>query len=255
MQLYSLMLTIKNNKPYFFRFEDVIENISIAKDWTQKLIIKNDALIPEKSTFDLGVAKKNYFKYAKDELVNELTGRGTIASEYSIVKEKTIVQQAKFAASQDVVIASRGKAISGIYMKQHEQKDGKTNYSGKAKLRIGFLNTISSDITFDHFNVYYESPLPGTITGAKSIKFLGKYPGSGLDYSFDLINTFMSGYASVIEHGRKLTLTFRLNSIDLHEFDFTVPVWLSQFNRYFFVKKINNWDDGIDCQVELIQLP
>lgn len=253
MQLYSLMMVIKDNKPYFFRFDEVINNISIAKDWTDKLVNNNNPLIPAKLTFDLGVAKKNYLKYAPDEAVNEMYGRGVIASDYSIVQEKTVVQQSKFAASKDVVISSLGVQLTGLLMQQFVNKDGVIKYEGKAKPRIGYEYT-GNKIELSDFNIYNEDNFSQHFTAAKSFRFKGHYPGAGLDYSFDL-SSFFVGYRNSIETGKKLVLKFRLNSIDLHEIDYTIPVWLSQFNRYFFVKKISGWDAGVNCEVELIQLP
>ena len=255
LQLYSLMLAIKDGKPYFFRFNEVVNNIPYAKDWTNKLVVSDRPLSPEKMTFDLGVAKTNYFKYAKDELVNELQGQGIINTNYSIVNEKTIVQQAKFAASPEIVLTSQGVSIKCIYMKQHETKDNRISYAGKAKMRLGYKYTNTNSLEFDHKNVYNEDDFDGTFTTNNSFKFIGGYPGQGVDYNFDLINYFIDGYSDVIQKGKKLILKFALSAIDLHEFDYTIPVWLSQFNRYYFVKRITNWDAGVNCEVELIQLP
>lgn len=254
MQLYGLMLVIKDDKPYFFRFEDVIENKSIAKDWTSKLVNNKNQLIPSKMQFDIGVAKNNYLKYAKDELVNELTGNGNILSNYSIVDSIDLVQQSKFTASEETSISDGYTQTRAILMQQFENKDGKITYAGKAKLRLGYVYDCKK-LTFNYKNIYNEDSFDKTIELRKAFRFIGDYHGAGLDYSFDLIPTFFAGYESVIQSGKKLVLKFRLNSIDLHEFDYTIPIWLSQFNRFYFVKKITNWDIGVDCEVELIQLP
>jgi len=64
----------------------------------------------------------------------------------------------------------------------------------------------------------------------------------------------MSGYSSIVLSGKKIICKLRLSSIDLHEFDYTIPVWFDQFNRYYFVKRITNWDEGVECEVELIEI-
>lgn len=253
MQLYGLMMVIKNDKPYLFRFNEVIANKSIAKDWTEKLVNNKNQLIPSKMEFDLGVGKSNYLKYAKDEAVKGGIGRGTIASNYSIVDSVDIVQQGKFAASEENSISDGYKEIRSILMQQFENKDNKITFAGKAKPRLGFVYS-GDELTFDYSNTYNEDGFDQSITADKSFRFTGSYPSEGVNYSFDL-RTFYSGYTSVILNGKKLTLKFRLNSIDLHEFDYTIPIWLSQVNRFYFVKKITNWDIGVDCEVELIQLP
>jgi hypothetical protein len=217
--------------------------------------------------FDLGVGKKNYFRYNKDEDVAAEHGTGIIETNFSFTDEVEIVKQSKFHAAEDVPVSILKRNSINNYVQEqfnvlqclaHKQSDGVWTTDNSPKLKIGYKENIGKTL-----NIMYNNA-DGSDNGdyytykyatSNNLLFSGETEGYGVNYHSDLCEAFYYGYASIIESGKKLPLTFRLSAIDLHGFSYKIPIWLSQFNKYFFVKKISNWDEGKDCEIELIQLP
>ena len=77
--------------------------------------------------------------------------------------------------------------------------------------------------------------------------------GNGLDYT-SLKHNYWNKYADIILNYKQVRLKFILTPIQIKDFRFDYPIYLNQYGRYFFVKKINNWDVNKVTEIDLIVL-
>ena len=75
----------------------------------------------------------------------------------------------------------------------------------------------------------------------------------GLDMSSIIARNY-TGFIDAVKSNRLFTFQFLLNEIDINRFTHITPVWIEKFSNFFFVKKINNWEAGRVCSVEMLQL-
>jgi hypothetical protein len=81
------------------------------------------------------------------------------------------------------------------------------------------------------------------------------YEGTTLThYTADNIKANYADLISTMEKVVVITAEFLLSAIDIKNFSPFVPVYLRQYGRYFYVNKIQDWEDGKVCKVELVQL-
>jgi hypothetical protein len=69
-----------------------------------------------------------------------------------------------------------------------------------------------------------------------------------------IISTYYATYQAAIMQQRIITEHIRLNELEMRDVDFTHPVYLSKYGRYFAIKQIQ-WTVGDDyAEVELLLL-
>jgi hypothetical protein len=73
-------------------------------------------------------------------------------------------------------------------------------------------------------------------------------------YGRPLIERYYPTIQKAVENPVIVSTEVRLSEIDIKTLDLTVPVYLSQFGRYYAVLKVQTSDSDI-CKVELLQLP
>lgn len=70
-----------------------------------------------------------------------------------------------------------------------------------------------------------------------------------------LLNNYYNRLAySILQQTRVLELYFDLKDTDIQEFDFSIPIYLEQTGRYYYVNKISNYISGQKAKATLIQL-
>lgn len=73
-------------------------------------------------------------------------------------------------------------------------------------------------------------------------------------YGQSLIERYYPTIQKAVENPVIVSTEVRLSEIDIKTLDLTVPVYLSQYGRYYAVLKVQTSDSDI-CKVELLQLP
>lgn len=127
------------------------------------------------------------------------------------------------------------------------------------------LFTINIESSKDRFVVPYydfssESENESESGVDKTVEFqeLGASHFIEQGYNFtteDVVRGYYSQYRNALASAFVLTAYFLLTAIDIAEFDVFTPIYLKQYGRYFYVNKIDSWQSGKTCKVELIGLP
>lgn len=69
-----------------------------------------------------------------------------------------------------------------------------------------------------------------------------------------LVSKYYQALESILNQTKYLKAQFRLTPGDVAGYDATVPVWLNKYRQYFYLNKIEEYQAGNICTVELIRL-
>lgn len=221
------------DKLKFVSLDDLFANKANAIDWSGRLIRQN-GVEPERVKYTLGeYARRNMFKYADDELT-AASGNGEIDIDNESLEPTKDVITLPFAASDETTVNPDEQYGTGIGAKiplYEWDKDGTEVKMNNPKPRI---LQIVSDGTVEH-------------SGDKAV-------GRFLPISFDrLIDKYYTNLAKTLNNAITITEKIRLTEYELVNLDFTKPVFLKQYGRYYGIVSIQTGDEY--CTVELLQFP
>ena len=218
------------DKLKFVSLDDLVARKADAVDWSSRVIRTNDGE-PERVKYALGdYARRNFFRYAEDNTVDkDATGEIDVNNE-GLEPTKDIITL-PFAASDETIVNTE-KNLSGALIKQYKfNDDGTTVEANNLKPRI--LQIVSD----------------GTVqqSGTKAI-------GRFVPLTFDkLIAKYQRTLAEFLNNAITITERIRLTEYELLNLDFTRPVFLRQYGRYYGIVSVQTGEDY--CTVELLQFP
>ncbi|MFZ4401982.1 MAG: hypothetical protein ACOYO1_18275 [Bacteroidales bacterium] len=250
MQLFGMMVYINDGVPNFFTFKEVYENFDNAYDWSDNLILTDK--FQTNIDFSSDVAEINYLKYKKDDKLSNVDyGNSSIPAINQFLKEKDIVVNQVFSAtenSEDLIDLSNNH-FSQCKLPVWERQ---TNGYKLATVTPRICQDSIESINLGMATAYGEPTgiAPG-ITSRHVHRF--ENDGNGLIYD-DLIQNYWQEYSGVINKFKQCKLKFILPPKEIINFKFDIPIYLQQYSRYFFVKKINNWQPNTIIEVDLILL-
>ncbi len=228
---------------YLKEFKSVKDNLNNYVDWSSKVDETNDAGL----TFKLGsYAKNNIYKHQEDKSVDPIplgSDAVVILQNENLIQEK-VIYQSPFAPSETItkLVTSEMIAI--------DLHDG-TTFKKDVKPRCCYTRLVNRTISYtDGTNTTTVSTnIPHTwfISGARNYN-AGFENGLLTDYSADLI--------SIIQNPKVLKIDIKLTLIDILSLNYFYPIYLSQYNSYFFVSNVNQFDytSNNATEVELIKL-
>lgn len=220
VNIFALTLNIdtKNNKVVCYTMQTLYNNIPVAKDWTKKLL-KDDYSL----SFDFGsYAQQNTIKFKDNDTI---TNKASFTIENELLdKEKDIVTF-DFTAGQTIDFLP---FIDAYDIDQETQQ--KTIKESKAHI----LKKIT---------------LPTTNYNQPTTQQLAFLPATYL-----LDNYYNRLTYDILQQCRVVEAYFLLTDLDVKEFDFSIPIYLNQTGRYYYVNKISNYISGQKTKATLIQL-
>lgn len=225
------------------QFSSIKNNIGNAVDWSDLVDETNEPSL----TFDLSeYAQKNNIKHKFDKsILTEVIGSDyVIALNNQNLESEKDLYTSPFAASEDVERLA-GKKM--IYIDLHDS----TSFTKDVQPRRCYLERVSGTIDYtDGTTTIITSgniPLTWFIRADKAYN-MGFGNNQMSRYSNDLIN--------ILQGLRIIKIDIRLSLIDILNLNYFYPVYLNQYNAYFFVSNVNQFDytSNDATQVELIKL-
>lgn len=237
----------ETKKVYLKEFSNIKNNIVNAVDWSDKLDQTNDPQIEFKLD---SYAQNNYLQHNEDKYVNAIPqgsdGIITIANQ-NLDKEKTLFKS-PFAVSETVsrlngrkvilINCHDGVSLTNITSFKNDVKP-RTCYVGRENFTVtytdGTTNTVvSSDI-----------PLTWFIDTSKTYNAGFQYL---LNNSSDLIE--------ILQSLKLVEANIKLNILDIFNLNYLYPIYISEFNSYFIISKINQFDytSNDSTRVSLIKI-
>lgn len=233
--MYCLFPVIRNaddETVEFVRFDTFEENKMNAYDWSNKLL-ERDLDAPEVIDYKTGVfAKKNRVSYKKDDKEN-------VTNEAFIEVDDDTLEEEK-----DLVVfpwaASNGNTINQYKIVEYEYQ---TN-ADPPQTVIGHKSEFTEcEYRLMRVQEWYNSQNK-TVTQLAFYNLSPEY----------LITQYYGTYIGISTETKTLKENIMLNEIDLKTMDFTRPVYLRKYGRFFAVKSIR-WNAGDRySEVELIKL-
>jgi len=225
------------------QFNTIKNNIGNAVNWSSLVDETNEPSL----TFDIsGYAQLNNVKHKEDKsILNEVIGADYIITlnNQNLEAEKDLYTS-PFAASEDVV---RLGTKQMIYIDLH---DG-ISFTNSVQPRRCYLERVAGSIDYTDGTTTITTgsniPLTWFIRADKSYN-MGFGNNQMSRYSNDLIN--------ILQNLRIIKIDIRLSLIDILNLNYFYPVYLSQYNAYFFVSNVNQFDytSNDATEVELIKL-
>ena len=204
-------------------------------DWSRKVILndRHDVSRPESSIFSLDdLAQKNTLDYDNDDDVITDTAGEIRIENVNIDKENELVEL-PFSASESAPLASDANALCARIPMYTTSDDGKTVDYNEPSARI--LQAIIDD----------------TSTGLYWFGYFGENMRFGGENG--IVAKKYSGYQKAVDKLRLITVKAKLTAIDLHNLDYTKPIYIGQFGQTYGLYSVETGENGI-CECQLIQL-
>jgi hypothetical protein len=226
-------------------FDDIIENIPNALDWSSKVDTRK-----KNQTFDFGkFGAKNTFRYKENEFVPKDFGNGTIEIEGVETSKEQVLIDLNSSATDSRTIDFEGLIVPQI---RNYKSDGTTN---KTNNRILIL-----DIQDTAFDVEFNDSVASSIltTNIPFARFLDPAKEDNLDFP-SLIPKHFKAIKRILRNPKKIVLQMKLNSEDVKNLNYIIPIKLNvQENEifiqgHFFISRINAYKGGT-TSVEFIRL-
>lgn len=256
MQMFGLFPQTNNisKKVKLFQLFDVAKNKDKARNWTDKLDMKNNPSIEYKIR---GYSQINNLKYTQDEREDDL-GIGSInINDPTIKGEQDLFQ----------VLFSPTTGGSRPFIKKI---DSDQLFTISTKPRILVLSRLSGgliDLILDPIRLQYgPNPSPQTF-GISNVTchFIFGTVGDDLEIpglSFGdiggrpngLISNNYKEFDSMFDKIKRIKVKLNLDQTDIGELDHSIPIYFAQFQDFFYLNRISNYITGQLSDTELIRL-
>jgi hypothetical protein len=224
-------------------FNNIQNNINNAVDWSSLVDETDEPSI----TYELSdYAQANNIKHKADKsILIDVIGSDYVIrlNNENLLPEKTLYTS-PFAASEDVIRLGTTKMIfidlhDGTFFKKDVQP--RRCYIEKVNVSINYTDGTNTT------NVTTSVPLTWFIRADKNYN-MGFGNNQMSRYSNDLI--------SILQGLRIIKIDIKLTLIDILNLNYFYPIYLSQYNAYFFVSNVNQFDytSNDATEVELIKL-
>lgn len=267
-------------------FSDVKKNIPFAVDWSNKVDLTKRPNL-DFGKILRGYGKVNNFKYKENDDDEALAGfksgydynkgDGFFTLNTDLVEPEKDIFESEFSASIEApcFINAGGWGSRLTFIPRYSSDTaGVEDYDidPLPRMLICIPNTNVGEFLFSEF--VYIKYATNTLTQATAVApyayFDKPIHNSSLDTFRDsliysqristefndaLLDTYYKDYFELLENPKLLKCLVDLNPIDIHNLDLNVPVYLSQYNSYFYVNKIEEYTAGSEStRVELIKL-
>ncbi|BAU52979.1 hypothetical protein [Mucilaginibacter gotjawali] len=248
--------TDNTNKTVSFNsFKDIVNNIPIARDWSNKCLNQGKQV-----TFQLGnYAQVNYMQYQTDENLLPLKyGWSQIRIADQTLPASATLVQSPFGPSFNRPYY--GGSVAQITM--IDQNSGGNDFTISVvprilidqKLKIGEIGKtvkftdginparVINDIISTPYFYKPDAPDLGPGFGQASLMFE------------DLRKQYYPELEKILTQTKKVVRYILLTPRDILELDLLIPVYIQQDSAYYYINKIDAWRKGQPVKVELVKL-
>jgi len=231
----------------FNSFNDIVNNIPIAKDWSSKCLNQGKQI-----AFQLGnYAQDNYMQYQTDPNILPLKyGWSQIRINDQTLPANATLFESPFGPSFNRPYY--GGTIAQITTIDNTSSDKSFSIGVEPrilidqKLNIGALNktvTLIDDTGNQRvINDIISTPYFYKPDGAYSLMF------------DDLRKKYYPQLEKILTQTKKVIRYILLTPRDILELDLLIPVYIQQDSAYYYINKIDSWRKGQPTKVELVKL-
>lgn len=282
---YGLIISVNqfNKVIYINEFYRIKNNVGIALDWSTKFDASKDCDIDFKDLVS-NYSKINYLRSLEDDKDDNLVayknensenfGDGNFTIDNDFIEGENELYESVFAGTINVdsFTGTDNNAINMPYIQRYNVD--KDDFSNESKPRIliylgdfpvddfsrniGYV-TITSEygtqvFTEAPFLYFFKQQLNSDIDNFReSLAFLS--PNNGNTVDSNLIERYYAEYIRILNNPKLVTASFNLNDKDILNIDWSIPIYLDQFDSYFYLNKIKDYTGNNETtEVELIKL-
>lgn len=242
-------VTSRDRKIKFWNYNDLYNNIPIARNWSAYLSEREDEI-----EFKFGdYAQNNYLRYKDSDDVIKDNGMGTMQIDDDTLPLEKKAVQLNISTCDEVEILTNvfSVNVSRIGFNKFNADTGGYDQNLSIDPRIVYVNytQINTSPPYEKTLGIGPNVIPGGATDIVTPK-----KASSLEVSF---SNLVYNYASL---SRLLTKTnlrrakFNLPVYEVAGLKHYIPIYLNQYKAYFYVNKINNYIPGKLCIIDLIKL-
>jgi hypothetical protein len=253
MQQYGLV-AIPSGKTHihFVYIKDILNKVFGFVDWTDKLVLE------EKEEYKIG-------EYAK---ANELTYKylddnDTGFADYTLNLDVYNLQASKVLFENKITMPRHSTAKDSLiipkiplitYEKYDEDNKQRFLFNGDGKVYAIVLIThsLTNSFLIEEAPVIADDPAAGLAVFdffTTDLKF-----GNVQQLYFDVLGpAYYEEFRKINERAQKKTLQLLLNIVDIKNLDFKKLVYFRQYQNFYYLNKISNWQNGKVCDGEFIR--
>jgi len=229
------------------KFEQVLNNLSSAVDWTGKL----DFVEEYETKFQLDYAQNNYLRYKDEDGVIKPEGTDsnlTVADE-NLEFEKDFITLDFGATESDVWFTNGNNAFNYNTPNIPVLVDGLVEETTEPRLLYlkqidGYTHTYRDGAS--QFDVNTSAPIAWFIDDDFS---------HSLGFGSDLYERYYSFLEGILDRTKVIEAKIRLNTSDIAQLDFLKPVYIGELDAHFYVSKVKfDYTSNASSIVELVKL-
>ena len=226
------------------KIDKLIENIPNSINWTNKL---DESNLPDQSFKFDNYAQNNLFKHKEDNSILKINPD----SDYNLTISNANLELSKdfytspFSQSENVDFNGVTTTYINLYDTNTSKFDNDVNY------RICFVEPV-----FGMFRFTDGTSTSGYITTNRVYFIDYTLPDLSMGFGVNLIQKNSQSLVSTLQNIRIVKANFNLKINDIKSIDWLTPVYIDQFQSYFFITSINqfNYTNPDLTEVELIKL-
>ena len=226
-----------NKKITFRNYREIKANM--AQDFTDKFVsLKSTA-------FKFGEwGQSTEFKYESDKQSENFYGSGYIGVTNQLLEPIKEMVKVPFSASLEVdrFVGVVPFAYIPIY-------DSLTEFRGGAKPRILIPHNLTAPINA----LNNDGSVASVINTQMQSGVFDYSPTESIAFN-QMIPSYGMNLSEIVQQMKVCTVEVYINLIDYIQFDFMRPVYIQQLSSFFYCNKINAYEEGKTCTLELIKL-
>ena len=231
----------------FNRLDKLIDNVSKPLNWTNKL---NDSDYPISRFSYNSYAQHNLFKHKEDKSIlktEKTSDFDMVINNSNLVLTKDLYTS-PFASSEFVSFATSPPTLTA-YINLYDVNT--TKFDNDVQPRICFSAPVLGKFKFT------DGTTTSGYVNTRRLWFIDQaFPNQSMGFGLNLIPKNSVILMTTLQNLRLMKLKFDLNFIDIKNLDYFTPIYLDQYQSYFFISSINqfNYTNPNLTEVELIKL-
>lgn len=240
-------VTPRDRTIYFWNYDELYDNIAIARDWSAYLSERED-----ENEFKFGdYAQNNIMLYRESGDVKIDNGKGIMQiNDETLPLEKEVINLPVSTCDEVIVGTTIPTTMSRIAFNKYDNKAGTYVQQETIDPRIVFIKRA----TGREYIVWDDEPMVNNDLTIDDPRI-----ACSLEVAFSTLipsekNVGYSGLSRLLTKTNLRRIKFNLPVYEVAGLKHYIPIYLSQYRAYFYVNKINNYISGKLCTVDLIQL-
>jgi hypothetical protein len=250
--MFGCLLSVDDDKKIvkFKMWSEIYEDIPSAQEWTKLLVNPLKAFWNPRPT---SVGQINYFKYAENDNLPIDYGYYSVNVDDEILPTEQTIYQLYFGAT---ITESKFKnTYNAPYIPVFTSESEKI--SGEGKQRVLLIDKLPVDPNAATNPVLIQLRTGSTLSMTTNLPFCyfnDSNKAIQLGWDVYLFNEHHRWLEYIWNRYRVLNCELIIDSAEIVKIDLLKPVYIEYFQSYFFILKIQDWNPGKPCKVQLLKL-